>query len=325
MPPLSTSSTSIASARSRATVTHSIPGSRKVTLHWWQRRPVISNALFTDLQKGSYFASIFTLVQSVIQIIIATFDAYCLLEARKGSKHFRSFGISFLFVYSGNEHIRRTLIACSLILIAISIYLLVSSVILMNALRKEHEIKFKHWIRAMALFIVFRVASLIFQSIANDIYFFYHQFMLIFWTLLIVVNVFMFLVVISNFQELSDITRLEDMAKLKMSTLSSLNASRSLSHHSLDSYRGVNSNPSPNVSVQGTPATPRGSTSSGGTFNYPQPSPRTGYPTNTFPLSAFGFNLNPSGSQPSPKSQQGSIGGGSYSAGRGSTPSTVPI
>ncbi|RWS27251.1 hypothetical protein B4U80_05323 [Leptotrombidium deliense] len=113
------------------------------------------------------------------------------------------------------------------------------------------------------------------------------------------------------------------MAKLKMSTISSLNASRSLSHHSLDSYKGMNA--SPNVSVQGTPATPRGSTSSAGTFNYPQPSPRTGYPPNTFPLSAFGFNLNPSGSQPSPRSQQGSIGGGSYSGGRGSTPSTAPI
>lgn len=59
--------------------------------------------------------------------------------------------------------------------------------------------------------------------------------MLIIWFLLTALNVFTWLVVYSNFQELSDITRLEDMAKLKMSTLSSLNASRSFSHHSLDS------------------------------------------------------------------------------------------
>lgn len=59
--------------------------------------------------------------------------------------------------------------------------------------------------------------------------------MLIIWFLLTAINVFTWLVVYSNYQELSDITRLEDMAKLKMSTLSSLNASRSFSHHSLDS------------------------------------------------------------------------------------------
>lgn len=56
--------------------------------------------------------------------------------------------------------------------------------------------------------------------------------MLLLWLLLTCLNVFSWLVVYSNYQELSDITRLEDMAKLKMSTLSSL---RSFSHHSLDS------------------------------------------------------------------------------------------
>lgn len=59
--------------------------------------------------------------------------------------------------------------------------------------------------------------------------------MLLLWTAAIMSDVFVWLVVYSNYQELSDITRLEDMAKLKMSTLSSLNASRSFSHHSLDS------------------------------------------------------------------------------------------
>ena len=56
--------------------------------------------------------------------------------------------------------------------------------------------------------------------------------MLLLWLFLICLNIFSWLVVYSNYQELSDITRLEDMAKLKMSTLSSL---RSFSHHSLDS------------------------------------------------------------------------------------------
>lgn len=152
-----------------------------------------------------------------------------------------------------------------------------SSVVLMAALRKENESKFLHWLYIMAVYIGVRFLTLIFQSLVNDLYFTYHQFTLVFFLILIAIDTFFYLVVISNYQELSDMTRLEDMAKLKMSTLSSLNASRSLSHHSLDSYqRGVhniNSHPSPNISIQQhsqlnnlnnfnqTPNTQRGSTS----------------------------------------------------------------
>ena len=39
-----------------------------------------------------------------MQICLAIFDLYCLIEAAPGSKHSRNFGISFLFVYSGNQH-----------------------------------------------------------------------------------------------------------------------------------------------------------------------------------------------------------------------------
>lgn len=63
--------------------------------------------------------------------------------------------------------VRRTLIAIAVILFASAIYLLVSSLILMTALRKEHEIKFKHWLRAMGLFIIWRTLTIIFQSIVN--------------------------------------------------------------------------------------------------------------------------------------------------------------
>lgn len=149
-----------------------------------------------------------------------------------------------------------------------------SSVLLMAALKKERESKFLHWLYLMAVYIAVRTITLIFQSLVNDLYFTYHQSMLVIFLLLIAIDVFFYLVVISNYQELSDMTRLEDMAKLKMSTLSSLNASRSLSHHSLDSYRGgglhggiINSHPSPiNQHSQlnnfnQTPTTQRGSTS----------------------------------------------------------------
>ena len=122
--------------------------------------------------------------------------------------------------------------------------------------------------------------------------------MLVIWLLLTTVNVFAWLVVFSNYQELSDLTRLEDLAKLKMSTLSSLDASRSLSHHSLDSgaykYGGgsVSSQPSPQIYHHGH--TPRGSTSSAASYSM-QPSPRTGHLT--IPMACY----NPNG-QPSPRS-----------------------
>ena len=100
----SRSTTSIASKTSRVTISHSIPGSKQLKPKWWQKRPILPNAIFTDLQKGSYVASIFIVVQCVFQIIFASFDAYCLIEARPGSRHFRTFGFSFIFVYAGNQY-----------------------------------------------------------------------------------------------------------------------------------------------------------------------------------------------------------------------------
>lgn len=313
--------TSIASARSRATVSHSVPGSVLRPPKWWQRRPILKTAFLTDLQKGSYSASIYALGQSIFQILICLFDLYCLIEARPGSHHFRSFGFSFVFVYAGNPHVRRSLIASSVLLSVSATYLLVASVILMAALRKEHEVKFKHWLRAMASFIIMRTISLFYQSIVNDLYFAYHQAMLVIWLLLTVVNVFAFLVVYSNYQELSNITKLEDMAKLKMSTLSSLNASRSLSRASLDSYKGgygtVNIQPSPNVSVHGHGGGggSRGGSTTGSISSFNMgygtvgghPGMTTGpagariqssHPPSTassVPLSHFGLNFNPNG------------------------------
>lgn len=122
----SRSTTSIASRTSRVTISHSIPG-KQLKPSWWQRRPIIQNALFTDLQKGSYVAAIFITVshlkrikevkliklnlffifqqiQCFFQIVFSLFDTYCLIEARPGSRHFRSFGFSFIFVYAGNQY-----------------------------------------------------------------------------------------------------------------------------------------------------------------------------------------------------------------------------
>ncbi|XP_035227630.1 uncharacterized protein LOC118199877 [Stegodyphus dumicola] len=222
---------------------------------WMKRRPLLRNALFTDLQNGSYIASIYTLVQSIITQILSVFDLYVLIEASPGSTHYRYFGINFMFVYSGNKHVRNSLILCSIISFALAVYMLVVSVILMRALRKEIEQRFKPWLIAATVFTSWSFFSIIFRSIANDLYYEYHQAMLIIWTVMLICNVsyqyFLSLFVYSNFQELTDITRLEDMARLKMGTMSSLNTtSHSLSHYSVNMLGGVQSRAS----------TPHGST-----------------------------------------------------------------
>lgn len=255
----------------------SVSASQKLKVKWWQRRPIIKTAYFLDLQKGSYAAAIFTLIESILLLLLTIFDLYCLIEARPGSRHFRSFGFSFLFVYSGNRYVRLSLILVSILLAIAAIAVLITSIIIIPALKKEFEVKFRPWLFTMTIFVGFRTLAIIFQSVANDLYFTYHQAMLLLWSILIPINVFALLIVYSNYQELSDITKIEDMAKLKMSTLSSLQGSRTLSHmsqQSLDSYRqygatGINSNPSPSymraaANINHQPY----ATSSGGVYNY---------------------------------------------------------
>ncbi|KAL3234062.1 hypothetical protein MRX96_022811 [Rhipicephalus microplus] len=207
---------------------------------WYHRRPLLRTAYFTDLQYGSYIAGIFSIVESIFMITLTVFDVYCLAEASPGSTHYRYFGFSFLFVYSGNQHVRNLLITVSVISFVISVALLVTSVMMVMALRKlrflfctfvsffmqKKEAKFRPWLLIMFIFTAWRFFAIIFRSICNDLYYSYHQAVLIIWILLIAANVFAWLIVYSNYQELTDITKLEDMAKLKLGTLSSLNASR---------------------------------------------------------------------------------------------------
>lgn len=254
----------------------SVAASQNLRVKWWQRRPIIKTAYFLDLQKGSYAAAIFTLIESILLLFLSLFDLYCLIEARPGSRHFRSFGFSFLFVYSGNRYVRLSLILISSLLAISAIAIFITSCIIIPALKKEYELKFRPWLMTMTIFVGFRAFATIFQSIANDLYFGYHQAMLLLWILLIPLNVFALLVVYSNYQELSDITKIEDMAKLKMSTLSSLQGSRTLSHmshQSLDStYRHygatVNSNPSPSYMRAAANINNQNYATSGGVYNY---------------------------------------------------------
>ncbi|XP_067122459.1 uncharacterized protein [Centruroides vittatus] len=201
---------------------------------FFKRRPFFQNAIVTDLQNGSYIASIFAIFESVFVILQTVFDAYILIEAEPGTIHYRYFGINFLFVYSGNRHVRNILLFICVVTFLLYLSLLVTSVILMNALRKEKEKKFQSWLTCIVVCTVWTLLAITFRSVANDLYYSYHQAILVIFIIILILNTFFGLVVYSNYQELEDITRLEDMARLKTSTFSSLSTSRSLSHCSID-------------------------------------------------------------------------------------------
>ncbi|KAG9510829.1 Adenylyl cyclase-associated protein 1 [Fragariocoptes setiger] len=144
-----------------------------------------------------------------------------------------------------------------------------------------------------------------------DLFFTYHQVMFLLWFTLTPINVFAWLVVYSNYQELCETTKLEDIAHLKMSTINSLQGSRTLSqmsHQSLDSsYRHygptINSNPSPSYMHRHSNliSQPRGIYSGGSIASTPTPSIRglphhgstpslRGGTTYTIPLEMFDLN-----------------------------------
>ncbi|XP_074598036.1 uncharacterized protein LOC141852801 [Brevipalpus obovatus] len=305
------SNLSLASGRSRATVARSLRGlDRLKGIKWWQRRPIVKNAILFNLQEGSYLAALFGLVEGFLQIILAFFDLYCLTEAAPGSRHFRGFGISFLFVYSGNEYVRYSLMVCSAILAIFGSYLTIASLRVLPALREEQEDKFINWIHAMGAFIVVRTLATLFQSIANDLYFPYHLAMLLMWILFTVFNIAALIVVVSNYQDLKDITRLENIAQVKMNTISSLNASRTLfqsfdPHEKMEDeeYNQVYTSPSSRKLQRESLFGLRGSHASedSDNDNHSLSSPKMSHPTSTSSIPLAGLGLDPGRTLSSPQ------------------------
>lgn len=73
------------------------------------------------------------------------------------------------------------------------------------------------WIIAFGIFTVFRFLAYLFFSITNDMIFAYNILMCLMWTAIIIVSVYGWVVVYSLYIELSDLTRLEDLAHLRVS------------------------------------------------------------------------------------------------------------
>lgn len=207
--------------------------------------------------------------------------------------------------------VRYALMGCSASLVVFGSYLTVASLRVLPALREEQEDKFINWMKAMATFISVRILATLFQSIANDLYFPYHLAMLLIWMLFTVLNIAALIVVVANYQDLKDITRLENIAQIKMNTISSLNASRTLfqsldPHEKLEDeeYNQVYTSPSSSRKLQRESLFGlRGSHASEDSDNDNRSlsSPKMSHPTSTSSIPLAGLGLDPGRTLSSPQ------------------------
>lgn len=86
-------------------------------------------------------------------------------------------------------------------------------------LRQEYENKILPWLWSFGIFIFFRFFAFLFFAIVNDLIFFYNIAMTMLWIVIISVSIYGWLVVYSLYLELSDLTKLEDLAHLRVSNI----------------------------------------------------------------------------------------------------------
>lgn len=72
------------------------------------------------------------------------------------------------------------------------------------------------WLVAFAAFTILRLLAFLFFSIVNDMIFAYNIMMCFLWTIFTIVNIYGWLLVYSLYLELSDLTKLEDLAHLRV-------------------------------------------------------------------------------------------------------------
>lgn len=195
----------------------------------WYRKPILTSAIYTDLQRGAWHIGFYTMFLALWTIFTSGFDIYCLHEAKPGSEHTGYYIISFDFVYVGNSHVRNLLIMSSVFSLFGGVALLVTNVLLLDGLRKEQESAFKGWLFSMGFFVPWKWVAWAFAGIVNDMIFAYNIIMLITWFFFNILNVFSFLCIYSLYLELTDLTKLQDLARLKMDTMSSMAPSRAAS------------------------------------------------------------------------------------------------
>ncbi|EAT38135.1 AAEL009936-PA [Aedes aegypti] len=197
---------------------------KSVRIPWYQK-PLLHNNKYIDIQRGAIITGTFSIFVAIFTIVTAIFDVYCLAMAAPGSTHYGYYIISYEFVYVGNIHVRNALMIAALFSLIGGLVVLVTSIMLVHALRKEHENRVVPWLWSFAVFTLFRFLALLLFSIVNDLIFAYNVIITMIWIMIILASVYGWLVVYSLYLELADLTKLEDLAHLRMGTMQSLNAS----------------------------------------------------------------------------------------------------
>ena len=187
----------------------------------WYQKPMVATAFYTDLTTGAWHCTFYTLFLSIWSGFQGIFEMYILEEAKPGSSHTGYYLFSFDFVYVGNHHVRNLLFMSALFTLVGAVAVFISSCATLDALRLEKETGFKSWLISMGIFTPWRIVAWVYAFIVNDMIFAYHIIMFFVWLFFNIVNVMAWMVMYSLYLELTGISQLEDMAKLKMDTMSS--------------------------------------------------------------------------------------------------------
>lgn len=82
---------------------------------------------------------------------------------------------------------------------------------------QEYEHKILPWLYIFAVFTILRFLGWLFFSIVNDLIFGYNITMCLLWAIFCGLNIYGWILVYSLYLELSDLTKLEDLAHLRVS------------------------------------------------------------------------------------------------------------
>jgi len=238
----SVSGLSVASHTSRVSQARSMTSVHTLTTNVERRTgmklPLLQIAGFTNVQRGSMFAAIYTILQGLFLIVTGCFEMYALSLAVPGSAHYGYYLFSFDFVYVGNPHVRNSLVLFAAFSALAGLLLIIFSSLLLKGLRQERESQMEYWLWSVAIVTIYRTIVVVYSSSVNDMVFAYHVVILLTGGLWLGGNIYAWLVVHSFYHELCDLTRLEDVARVKIETMSSYGGSRPTTpgQHSMVSY-----------------------------------------------------------------------------------------
>lgn len=120
--------------------------------------------------------------------------------------------------------VRNALIVFALFSLIGAVAVFVTSIILLKGLQKEYEKKMIPFLYVFAFFTLFRIFAFLFFSIVNDNIFAYNVLMCILWVIFSVINVYGWILTYSLYLELEDLTKLEDLAHLRVSLILIINS-----------------------------------------------------------------------------------------------------